>query len=132
MIQCHGIAHTTLTVTNIQQTKAFYEELFDTSFDMDDDTSFSLISVGIPVWFVQWQKKLVDRFNERRVGLDHIAFEVKNIGDLEKVETKLTQMKVKHAGIERFAGKYPYIAFRDPDNIQTEFFINKEVEDDKS
>ena len=36
-------------------------------------------------------------------------------------------MGVNNAGLERFAGKYPYVAFRDPDNIQTEFFIVKEL-----
>lgn len=34
---------------------------------------------------------------------------------------------IAHAGLQRFAGKYPYVAFRDPDNIQTEFFIPEEL-----
>ena len=36
-------------------------------------------------------------------------------------------MKVETAGLQRFAGKYPYVCFRDPDNIQTEFFISEEL-----
>lgn len=129
MIRAHGLAHATLTVTDIKRTKAFYEELFGTEFEMDSKRVFSLATVGVPVWFVERPiaKKTNDRFNEKRVGLDHIAFKLENLSVLEKVVAKLQEMGVKTAGLEKYADKYPYVAFRDPDNIQTEFFIPKEV-----
>lgn len=128
MIKGYGIAHTTLTVSDIQRTKKFYEELFEIELRMDDERSFSLLKVGIPCWFVQWEKQYPgDKFDERRVGLDHIAFKLKTIDELKKVIKQLNKMKVKNAGLERFSGKYPYVAFRDLDNIQTEFFIPKEL-----
>ena len=128
MIKAYGIAHTTLTVSNISKTLSFYETLFDTSLLMDDDKSFSLLKVGIPCWFVQWEKQYPnDRFDERRVGLDHVAFQLKTLDELEVMINRLNTMGVKNAGLQRFAGKYPYVAFRDPDNIQTEFFIPKEI-----
>lgn len=127
MIKGYGIAHTTLTVSDIQRTKKFYEELFEIELGMDDERSFGLLKVGIPCWFVQWEKQYPnDRFDELRVGLDHIAFELKTLEELERVIKRLDEMGTKNAGPERFAGKYPYVAFRDPDNIQTEFFIPKE------
>lgn|SRR3989344_677799 len=128
MIKAYGIAHTTLTVSNISKTLSFYKTLFDTSLLMDDDKSFSLLKVGIPCWFVQWEKQYPnDRFDERRVGLDHVAFQLKTLDELEVMINRLNTMGVKNAGLQRFAGKYPYVAFRDPDNIQTEFFIPKEI-----
>jgi glyoxylase I family protein len=126
MIKGYGIAHAVLTVSNIQHTKDFYEKLFETSLEMDDESSFSLLKVGIPCWFAQWKKDNNDRFDEKRVGLDHIAFKLETLEELQKVINRLIEMKVPNAGLERFAGKYPYVAFRDPDNIQTEFFIPKE------
>ncbi len=122
-----GIAHTTLTVSDISVTRSFYEKLFQLKIKMDDTNSFSLLSVGIPCWFVQWQELAKDRFDEKRIGLDHIAFHVKSMTDLKLLEHRLREMKVPTIGIEKFAGKYPYIAFRDPDNIQTEFFIPEEI-----
>ncbi|OGG30036.1 hypothetical protein A2973_05330 [Candidatus Gottesmanbacteria bacterium RIFCSPLOWO2_01_FULL_49_10] len=95
---------------------------------MDNKFSFSLLKVGIPCWFAQWKKQHVkDRFDERRIGLDHIAFKLLTLKELQQVIERLSKMGVKNAGLERFAGKYPYVAFRDPDNIQTEFFIPKKL-----
>lgn len=128
MIKGHGIAHATLTVSDIQRTKKFYEDLFETELPMDNKRSFSLLKAGIPCWFAQWEKQRQgDRFDERRVGLDHLAFELKNLEELQKVVKRLCEMGVENAGLERFAGKYPYVCFRDPDNIQIEFFISTEL-----
>jgi catechol-2,3-dioxygenase len=126
MIKAYGIAHATLTVLDINVTRKFYEELFDTKIPADNKYSFSLLEVGVPCWFVQWpENKKRDVFNEKRVGLDHIAFEIETIDELKKVIERLNIMKVKNAGLEYFAGKYPYVCFRDLDNIQMEFFISK-------
>lgn len=127
MLKGHGIAHTTLTVSNIQKTKKFYEELFDVELPMSKH-SFSLKKVGIPCWFSEWSKQYKnDRFDERRIGLDHVAFKLETIEELEKIVNRLKVMGVKTKGLQRFAKKYPYVCFRDPDNIQTEFFIPKEM-----
>jgi glyoxylase I family protein len=128
MIKGYGIAHVTLTVSDLQRTKSFYEELCETDFSLDNEWSFSLLKVGIPCWFVQWEKKTIrDVFNEKRVGLDHLAFKLETLDELEVVVERLKKMGIKTAGLQRFADKYPYVAFRDPDNIQTEFFIPKEI-----
>lgn len=128
MTKAYGLAHVTLTVSDINKTKKFYEKLFETELLTDNQTSFSLLKVGIPCWFVQWRKdKSGDRFSELRIGLDHIAFKLATLQELEKIIDRLDSMKIPNAGLERFAGKYPYVAFRDPDNIQTEFFIPKEL-----
>lgn len=122
-----GIAHVTLTVANVERTKHFYEKLFQTTFEMDNNNSFSLLKVHIPCWFVQWSQNSKDRFDEKRVGLDHVAYKLKTILELEAIIQRLHEMKITNAGLQRFARKYPYVAFRDPDNIQTEFFIPEEL-----
>jgi catechol 2,3-dioxygenase-like lactoylglutathione lyase family enzyme len=126
MIKAFGIAHATLTVSDIKRTKKFYEDLFESKIGSDDEFSFSLLEVGAPCWFIQYSKNKnkVDRFDETRVGLDHIAFELKEISELKKVVKNLGKMNVKTVGLEYFADKYPYVCFRDPDNIQVEFFIS--------
>jgi len=128
MLKANGLAHVTLTVSDLSQTKKFYETLFETRFELDNAWSFNLRKVGIACWFVQWTKdKSQDKFDERRIGLDHIAFKVDSLPELEKIIARLNHMGVANAGLERFHGKYPYVAFRDPDNIQTEFFIPQEL-----
>lgn len=125
MIRAYGIDHATLTVSDLNRTRKFYEKLFGTKFPNHKDRSFHLLSVGIPVWFVQWKKKYPnDRFDERRIGLDHLAFELRSIRVLKQIIKQLDTMRVVNCGMQFYADKYPYIAFRDPDNIQMEFFIS--------
>ena len=60
-------------------------------------------------------------FDERRVGLDHMAFACANRAELQQWETRLDELGVKHGGIV----DAPYcsgLSFRDPDNIALEFF----------
>ena len=126
MTNRRGVDHVTLTVSSINKTKDFYDQLFQTQFEKDDQNSFSLLSVDITVWFVQWEKQHPnDRFDETRVGLDHIAYHLETLEELEKFVVRLKEMGVSTAGVQKFTGKYPYVCFRDPDNIQTEFFISK-------
>lgn len=128
MIKAYGIDHVTLTVSSLERTKVFYEKLFGVKLVKHKDNSFNLLKVGIPVWFVQWEKQHQgDRFDETRIGLDHIAFHLETVEELEKFVIRLEKMGVKTAGLQRYAGKYPYVCFRDPDNIQTEFFISGRV-----
>lgn len=125
MIKGYSISHVTLTVSDVGKTRKFYEKLFGEKFEMDNKQSFSLLKAGIPCWFVQWDKQYPnDTFDERRIGLDHIAFELKTVNELKRVIKRLNEMGVENTGLEKFADKYPYVCFRDPDNIQVEFFIH--------
>ena len=89
-VKPHGLAHATLTVSNIQKTKKFYEEIFETSIKLDNKKSFSLLQVSVPCWFVQWGRRYPnDRFGERRIGLDHIAFKLETLEELEHIIKRL-------------------------------------------
>ena len=65
-----------------------------------------------------------DRFSERRIGVDHLAFGVDDPAVLEEVVSALEAASVPTAGIEidPVLGK-SYVAFRDPDNVQWEFYL---------
>ncbi len=128
MIRGKGLAHITITVGDLARTKEFYEDLFQTKFNYDNKISFSLLKVGIPCWFRVHKTSIKgETFDEKRVGLDHVAFKLETLEELKEIIGRLKTMKVKTRGLQRFAGKYPYVAFRDPDNIQTEFFIDKKL-----
>ena len=65
-----------------------------------------------------------DRFDENRVGLDHFAFAVDSRKQLEDLLILLKEMNIPTAGIEFDPdGKEEYVCFRDPDNIQLEFYV---------
>ncbi len=63
-----------------------------------------------------------DRFDENRVGLDHLSFSVTNLGDLEVAARAFDEAGVERGEINDLGadlGLY-VLAFRDPDNIQLE------------
>jgi hypothetical protein len=65
-----------------------------------------------------------DRFDEHRIGLDHIAIAVSGRREaLEALDAALRRIGAISAGValDR-AGELAMITFRDPDNIQWEFF----------
>ena len=64
-----------------------------------------------------------DRFSERRIGVDHLAFGVADRATLEELVDRLNAAGVGTAGVELdpVLGK-EYVAFRDPDNVQWEFY----------
>jgi glyoxylase I family protein len=63
-------------------------------------------------------------FDERRTGLDHIAWGVEGRDGLRAWAAWLDALGVAHSGVIDKKGASPYsvIVFRDPDNIQLELF----------
>jgi len=61
-------------------------------------------------------------FDERRSGLDHMAWGVETRQELERWARWLDELDVQHSGITDVTGQrsYSVIVFRDPDNIQLE------------
>jgi catechol 2,3-dioxygenase-like lactoylglutathione lyase family enzyme len=60
-------------------------------------------------------------FDERRVGLDHLAFRVEDRAALEAWVHHLDDFGVEHSGIQDELGG-PVVVLRDPDNIQLELW----------
>ena len=64
-----------------------------------------------------------EHFNEQRAGLDHLEFLVANREDLMAWANRLDEMGVAHSGVKELTyTKNAMVTFRDPDNIQLEFF----------
>jgi catechol 2,3-dioxygenase-like lactoylglutathione lyase family enzyme len=61
-------------------------------------------------------------FDERRVGLDHIAWGVASMTELTRWAAWLDELGVPNSGVIDKPGPRRYLAivFRDPDNIQLE------------
>jgi hypothetical protein len=63
-----------------------------------------------------------DRFDEHRIGLDHVSFGCANREELQQWRSHLEKFGiVEHGGIKD-ASYGPGVSFRDPDNNALEFF----------
>jgi catechol 2,3-dioxygenase-like lactoylglutathione lyase family enzyme len=64
-----------------------------------------------------------DRFSEARIGLDHLSFRIETASELEKLAQRLRELGAEVGKPEHDPhGGGIGLAFRDPDNIQLEFY----------
>ena len=125
MTQFPTISHVALTVSDLDRSVPWYQQLFDAEPVLDEDTGpfrHVVWSVGSTlVGLHQFPDGEPATFDERRTGLDHLAFACADRTELERWEARLDAMQVAHGGIVD-AGYGSGLSFRDPDNIASEFF----------
>lgn len=125
-IQTGAVHHVALTVTDLKRSVDFYTGLFNFQAILDMGTRVLMhngsmvLAVTLPPDAAQAQPG--DRFNENRVGLDHISFSVGSKAEMENAARLLDGRGVPHGEIKDLgAGLRLYVlALRDPDNIQIE------------
>lgn len=119
------ITHVALTVSDLPRSVAWYQQLFESEPVLDEDTGpfhHVVWSIGSTlVGLHYFPDGSPSTFDERRVGLDHLAFECADRGQLEAWVSRLDELGVPHGGIVD-AGYGSGLSFRDPDNIALEFF----------
>jgi glyoxylase I family protein len=122
-----GGHHIALTVTDADRSAEWYSGLLGMSELMagDDETAnFHLLSDPGSGWILcvcQYHDRQNDGFDEFRTGLDHFAFSVESRDELENWERELSARGIDYSPIaETPIGSV--IVFRDPDNIQLEFW----------
>ncbi|WP_040719350.1 VOC family protein [Nocardia veterana] len=131
-----SIAHLRLTVCDIGRSRAFYEKVFgwpvalEVPADADQETRERLgfLYGGVIYRMEQGMIGLrpvgADRFDENRVGLDHLAFPVASLTELQAAAEHLDACGVEHGDIKDIGVSY-ILEFRDPDNIALELVAPK-------
>ncbi len=127
-LQIRGIHHIVFTVSDLTRSAVFYERVLGVSSTAEGDHA-RCISCGNFLLCLQLpprQGMANDRFDENRVGLDHIGFSVESRRQLDDLLAILGELGVASAGIEYDPdGEGDYVCFRDPDNIQVEFYVGE-------
>ncbi len=122
-----GLHHINVTVSDLKQAKAFYGDLlgFKINDEYMEEYKFISFSVGpVDVYMLQHEATPKgDRFSEFRIGLDHLSFAAPSEEALNELAAKLLAAGVNTKGVETFVTGNKYIAFRDPDNIQLEYWL---------
>jgi len=123
--QIRGLHHIVLTVSDLERSSVFYERIL--GIKSGGNKAARWISCGTFLLAFQLPPHNPlpnDRFDENRIGLDHIGFSVESRGQLENLLLLLEEMNIPTAGIEFDPdGQEEYVCFRDPDNIQVEFYV---------
>ena len=129
------IHHLRLTVTDVKRSREFYTKLlgFDIAADSPPDGDPSAEAAYPLLWggCVMIRGNLLlglrpvapggDRFDEDRVGLDHLSFNVGSRAELDAAVKLFDEQGVPHGEIKTLESfGILVLPFRDPDNIQVE------------
>jgi len=129
-----GISHIDLTVLDCERAADWWQDVM--GFTLVHRTSGetfetrSLVhpsGVAVTVMTHDGTPEL-GAFDERRVGLDHLAFRVADRDELQRWVSHLDAKGVTHSGIIDI-GYGPTLVFRDPDNVQLEFYSHQRVDE---
>ena len=127
-----GVSHIDLTVTDLDRSERFYTELFGLQRlfeNRNDEHRFtsrvlihpeSLLVIGL----VQHDRQPDGPFDERRCGLDHLSLNVADREGLDEWVARLEEREIPYSPVVE-AEMWDVLVFRDPDNIQLEFFFTK-------
>ncbi|OMB90194.1 VOC family protein [Mycobacterium colombiense] len=131
-----SIAHVRLTVTDIERSRQFYESVFGwpvlievpENADESTRTQLSFLFGGVIYdlggTLLGLRPVAADRFDEDRVGLDHIAFRLASKDELDSAAAHLEELGVAHEPVKDIGPSY-ILEFRDPDNIALELTAPK-------
>jgi glyoxylase I family protein len=134
-IDVGGIHHLRLTVTDIERSREFYTSLLGfnvaveapASDDPKSDPSYPVLWGGAVMTKGNYLLGLRpvaakgDAFDENRVGLDHLSFNLETRADLNEAIKKLDARGVPHGEVRELTDfGICVLPFRDPDNIQLE------------
>jgi glyoxylase I family protein len=134
-IAIEGFSHVRLTVTDIARSRAFYDQVFalplafEVPPDADEETREQLgflyggviYRLGSGLLGLRPVAPAADRFDEDRVGLDHLSFAVADRAALHAAAARLDELGVAHGGVKDL-GRALLLEFRDPDGIALELY----------
>jgi glyoxylase I family protein len=121
-----AITHVAVTVTNLAVSAEWYTRVLGVKPVLDEDTGpfrHVVYKLGDTLLGLHQFPDLAsdEPFDERRPGLDHIAFGCASRDELVEWGARLDELGVAHGDIID-AGYGSGLSFRDPDNIALELF----------
>jgi glyoxylase I family protein len=128
--QLTGLHHVAINVRDLERSVRWYTDVLGFSvlfpYDTDDFTRRIMRHPsGVVLGLTRHSSADGDaEFNERRTGLDHLAFGVESTDQLDQWAARLDAAGVEHSGVKvtPTTGS-ALVAFRDPDGIQLEFYV---------
>jgi glyoxylase I family protein len=121
-----GVHHFRLTVSDVDRSVAFYTRVlgFRKLMDLNPGAFLSNGAIGLGIGPFPEPTRAIpgDRFDENRIGLDHMSFAMPSRATLEDAVRVLDQHGIAHSEVRDLGEAFgiAILIFRDPDNIQLE------------
>lgn len=123
-----GAHHVAFTVRDADRSAQWYGDLLGMQVVLkgdDEAVRFRVLAHPDSGWVIgvrQYPGREEGAFDEFRTGLDHFAFGVSSRAELESWELRLREAGIAFTPVAD-SPIGPVVVFRDPDNIQLEFFL---------
>jgi catechol 2,3-dioxygenase-like lactoylglutathione lyase family enzyme len=121
-----NVHHFRLTVSDVDRSVSFYTGVlnFRKLMDLNPGAFLSNGAVGLGIGPFPDPPRAIkgDRFDENRIGLDHLSFAVPSRQALEDAVGVLNAHGVAHSEVKDLGEAFgiAILVFRDPDNVQLE------------
>ncbi len=134
-VPVNGYSHVRLTVTDIARSREFYDKVFGlpVAFELPPDADEAtreqlaflfggvIYRLGGGLLGLRPVAPGTDRFDEDRVGLDHLSLAVDGRADLDAAAALLDELGVAHEPVKDL-GRALILEFRDPDGVALELY----------
>ena len=121
-----GIHHIALRCSDMTTTKNLYQNILGLPLALDTPELMGFSAGNVFIGFKQASPKHPDdtTFNPFNIGMDHLAMGCESEEELNRVAEGLSDAKVENTGVklDNTLNKL-YVAFKDPDRIQWEFYM---------
>lgn len=135
MLGISGFGHVSLTVSDLERSARWYEDVLGLTkvAELDKGTWRKVIFEDPASQIVlslthHGDSGSADGASEFRTGLDHLALVVPSLTELEAWKARLAAHDVQHTDILDTSTGW-VLVFRDPDNIQLEFYAARDAVD---
>jgi glyoxylase I family protein len=128
MTEVLGFSHLSLSVTDLARSTPWYQQVLGLELVAEaEGKGFRRARLRAPdgsvtLTLTAHDDEVAEPFDERRPGLDHVAFHVGGVGDVDSLKARFQQLDVDHSEIRAGSNGTAAITLRDPDNIQIEVF----------
>jgi catechol 2,3-dioxygenase-like lactoylglutathione lyase family enzyme len=129
-VKLDGTHHLTLTVSDLDRTCAWYRD----ALGFEEVIRYRNDSIGAECCVIahpgaarptiglrQYDGQTNDRFDEHRIGLDHLAFDVRDEPTLQRWKDHFRRLDIPHVTTD--LPELSITVLRDPDNIQIELCV---------
>ena len=128
MAEIQGYHHVSLSVSDLEKSAEWYSETlgFETDTEIEGNgfrrTRLRARGSGLTLTLTAHDQQSGEPFDERRAGVDHIAFNVGSAEAVQELKGRFEELGVVHSDVKQAASGSAMITLRDPDNIQREVF----------
>jgi glyoxylase I family protein len=116
------VDHLVFRVADIDRTEVFYTSLLGPPLKEDDYVMY--VAGDTRLFFTCSAESSQEPYNKEKIGLNHIAFGVRTVNELQTIQAQLNAGGISHSGIKFWQdGVTQFIWLDDPNSIRIEFWL---------